>query len=329
MDETSSLLQAFVVLLVGTQSSLLLQKLKRRKYNERHGVLTRRNVISPFSSPWAVVRSQMDDRALIMTTGLNRDGFERLLGVFGPLWTGHSPLCRGYNTVSGIRPIRSKRGRPRSLDPAGGLAIVLHFMRTTATISQLCLVFGTVPSVTSLWIQFGLIILLHTLRKEIQARVHWPKNAQEVAMFARVIATRCPHLLNCWGMLDGLNLRCLNSTDPERQNASYNGWLHGCFCSSLIVFTPDGCICWFITNAPGSWHDSQMAIAGGLYQKLAHERFAGFVLSGDSAFPRTDANSLCPGRILRCRKANEPEPDCPIERARENEARSVRQGNYG
>ena len=51
------------------------------------------------------------------------------------------------------------------------------------------------------------------------------------------------------------------------------------------------------------------------------------MLSGDSAFPGTWSNQICPGRILRCRKANEPDPESHLEVLREREARAVRQGS--
>lgn len=204
-------------------------------------------------------------RALIITTGLDAAAFETLLESFKPVWLSHTPRSDNFNRVTGVTLLKSRRGRPRVLDAAGGLAIVLHWLRSKCSFCDLCFVFGTVPSCTNIWVQFGLICLYVVLPKLDAARVHWPRNSDEVRLFCAAIATRCPHLKDCWGMLDGLNLRTVNSTDEARQNAAYNGWLHGCFVSSLFVFTPDGCIAWYITNAPGSWHDSHMAA-----QVIAH-----------------------------------------------------------
>lgn len=46
-----------------------------------------------------------------------------------------------------------------------------------------------------------------------------------------------------FGFMDGLNLPIYNPEDPDIQNAYYNGWLSGTFCSQVLVFTPDGRVC--------------------------------------------------------------------------------------
>jgi len=54
----------------------------------------------------------------------------------------------------------------------------------------------------------------------------------------------------------GLNLAIQEPACPLQQNAFYNGWLGGCYASSVYVFAPDGKIVWARGNFPGSFHDS-------------------------------------------------------------------------
>ena len=92
-------------------------------------------------------------RALIITTGLDAAAFETLLESFKPVWLSHTPRSDNFNRVTGVTLLKSRRGRPRVLDAAGGLAIVLHWLRSKCSFCDLCFVFGTVPSCTNIWVQ--------------------------------------------------------------------------------------------------------------------------------------------------------------------------------
>ncbi len=87
------------------------------------------------------------------------------------------------------------------------------------------------------------------------------------------------------------------------QNAYYNGWLSGTFCSSVFVFTPDGCIAFAGINYPGSWHDSALTHRSGLYSKICSVPVP-FNIITDSAFSMSDDVF---GKILRARKEEEQE----------------------
>jgi hypothetical protein len=64
----------------------------------------------------------------------------------------------------------------------------------------------------------------------------------------------CPHTHPMWSSLlkslklltgafatvDGLNLHVEHSSDPEVENATYNGWLHEHFIKNVFVFAPTG-----------------------------------------------------------------------------------------
>jgi hypothetical protein len=55
-----------------------------------------------------------------------------------------------------------------------------------------------------------------------------------------LIIARHPRLTGAFASIDGLNLACQTSDDPEIENATYNGWLSAHFISSVLVFSPKG-----------------------------------------------------------------------------------------
>ena len=71
-------------------------------------------------------------------------------------------------------------------------------------------------------------------------------------------------------------------SNPLVQNAYYNGWLSGCFASSLFVYDSFGLIIYAYLNAPGTQHDSTLAC--GLYHLLRKRTPAPFGLAADTAF---------------------------------------------
>ena len=62
-----------------------------------------------------------------------------------------------------------------------------------------------------------------------------------------------------WGAIDGLKLSVQESGKIYEQNIYYNGWTHGHYVNYLFVFGPDGKIYICVLNAPGTFHDSNMA----------------------------------------------------------------------
>ncbi len=117
-----------------------------------------------------------------------------------------------------------------------------------------------------------------------------------------LILTRHPLLTGTFGSLDGLNLLVQTSVDQEIENATFNGWLHEHFVSSVFAFNAMGMTCCHNDdklstdpkssgeiiacklNAPGSWHDSR--VAKQIYEKLRTQTPNGFYLVADTAFPR-------------------------------------------
>jgi len=90
----------------------------------------------------------------------------------------------------------------------------------------------------------------------------------EVASFQQATSAKYPLLHEVWGTCDGLKLD-FESTDSDRiQSMYYNGWTHGHYVSSVLVFGFDGVIKICGLNAPGNMHDSLLADYAGVYEKL-------------------------------------------------------------
>ncbi|KAF1786494.1 hypothetical protein GQ600_3552 [Phytophthora cactorum] len=70
---------------------------------------------------------------------------------------------------------------------------------------------------------------------------------------AQWVEAREPLLKNVFGFVDGKNLRVMQLSDSELQNACYNGWLHNVFVTGTICLGADECILWLKHNCPGSW----------------------------------------------------------------------------
>ena len=91
------------------------------------------------------------------------------------------------------------------------------------------------------------------------------------------------------------------------QNAYYNGWTCSHYCSNILTFAPDGTIIHAILNAPGSWHNSN--IADCLYAKLLNNTPEGYRIISDTVFPRC-TNQL-EYRILAPKKKGNRLPTSP------------------
>ena len=99
------------------------------------------------------------------------------------------------------------------------------------------------------------------------AAITWPRG-DEFLKLSGYVSMQHPLLQGVFGSIDGLNLPCQVSSNVEMENATYNGWLHSHFVSSVIVFSSKGlhlpeCAYWMLavqtgeiiscrTNCPGS-----------------------------------------------------------------------------
>ncbi|KAJ8509483.1 hypothetical protein ONZ45_g8351 [Pleurotus djamor] len=228
-------------------------------------------------TPWQKLYAGQRDRAFITTMGVDVATFTYILGFFASIWDS-TPIPR--NDVNAFAAPRLNR---RSLDAAGALGLVLHFLTSSVVDTTLCQIFALVPSSVSRYIKFGLVIMLKSLRRISEARIQWPKG-NEFRENSDLIVQRHPLLEGGFGSLDGLNLMVQTSSNMEIENATFNGWLHEHFVSSVLAFSATGVIIACRLNAPGSWHDSR--VASPIYEKLRTQTPDGFYLIADTAFPR-------------------------------------------
>lgn len=189
----------------------------------------------PSESPAAIMLNENDDKAYIVYLGLNVAAFNDLYGVF-----------------SSHYPRKATTGRPRAFTCKMVLALVLMWLHNTMKQEILCLIFGATASTISKSLNSGLHILHSIFMSnplDERWKITWP-TPEEMMVFNDMILTNTTNeneqeiMTGAFGFVDGLNIRIEDPGDPEEQNAYYNGWLSGCYCSQVIVFTPDGCICY-------------------------------------------------------------------------------------
>ncbi|KAI0364883.1 hypothetical protein BV20DRAFT_1104821 [Pilatotrama ljubarskyi] len=256
--------------------------------------------------PWQVLYNTRDDRAFITTMGLDCAMFDLIL---------QSGFAERWNQSTIPREDTNPHGQPRlcrrSLDAAGALGLIYHYLTSAMPDTALQQIFALNPSTVARYRAFALVILRDTLREIPEARVCWWESAEECEEDSRLIVAWHSLLYGTIGSIDGLNLLTAEADDPELENATYNGWLHGHYTSCVLVFSPRvGIIKGCVYNALGSWHDAKIACL--IYSKLRDRTPPGYFLIADTAFPRGAASIA--GRIQAPLKSNQQLPRDPQER---------------
>jgi hypothetical protein len=197
--------------------------------------LTRPDLPLPRSdTSWQHMLTAGNDRAFITTMGFDVASFQYILDArFQECWNTTAIERRDVN-VNGVPRISRC-----SLDAAGGLGLVLHYIHSCMMQTSLQQIFGLVPATVDRHINFALNILDVTLAKMPEARILWP---DEVKMkeYEHMITARHPLLQGAFGSIDGLNLPIEVPNDPDMENATYNAWTHGHYSSQMFFFGPDG-----------------------------------------------------------------------------------------
>jgi hypothetical protein len=237
LDEESELLDRarllVAVLIVGSNEDhawSVGNRHPRRQYLGRASLLPNPRL----GTPWTRLYENHDNRAFITTMGIDAPTFRAILEAgFGHLWSTR-PIPRPDMDTT-VQP----RAERRSLDAAGGLGLVLHWLSSTMRQISLQQIFALIPATVSRYLRFALSILLEVLRQMPQATIAWPQG-DEFLELSGYVSVRHPLLQGVFGSIDGLNLPCQVSSDVEVENATYNGWLHSHFISSVIVFSSKG-----------------------------------------------------------------------------------------
>jgi hypothetical protein len=161
------------------------------------------------NSAWAYLWRSRSDRAFITTMGVDVRTFDDLLDRFSARWN--------FTTIdrADVNPIGEPQVGRRSLDAAGTLGLVLHWLCSTMSSYSLQQLFGVTPAVCSRYLASGMQHLLAVLQEHPQARFIWPTTKQRAHDYSAPIEKKYPLLTRCFGFLDGLNLPVLVSDDEE------------------------------------------------------------------------------------------------------------------
>ena len=180
-------------------------------------------------SAWLRPYHSQNDRAFNVAT------FNQILGVgFNELWNLSPISCTDVTNSASPWTYR------KSLDAAGALGLVLHFLGSKMTKTSLQQIFALIPAPCSQYINFGLEILLKSLLNISKAAIgHWPEGEQFEEL-TNLVLTWHPLLSGAFGTMDGLNLAVQVSKDQEIKNATFNGWLHNHFVSCVLAFASHG-----------------------------------------------------------------------------------------
>jgi hypothetical protein len=270
------------------------QKLDEEGRRRRDRRIPRCALVDPNESAWEKVYSSGNDGAMITVTGFDNQAFHRLLLLFSPYFNKYTPYTRRNDGATYKEVVQTKwsSGRPRLINPAACLALVLAWYRFSGAEFLLQGWFGFTGTHANVWLRFARRMLLLALWKLPEAKVRMPDDAK-IAEYQIIISHRHPSLKDVYCVADGLKLRFESCYGLNEQSMYYNGWQHGHYVTNLFVFGPDGRILMCVINAPGSVHDSTLAEWGDVYDALeeVYARTGGKCVL-DSAFSSTDVPHL-------------------------------------
>ncbi len=154
------------------------------------------------------------------------------------------------------------------------------------------LVFGLTYTNLSVYLRFGICIVVEVFQDDPLARVSLP-SAENIAIYMSAFRERHPLLTDCWAMMNGLKLYLQASGNSDIQERYNNEWTHNHYVTFVFHFCPDGTIPIAFFNVPGFIHDSQVAEMGQIYWKLGkvYEK-TGTKCCVDSAFGNVDREYL-------------------------------------
>ena len=132
-------------------------------------------------------------------------------------------------------------GCQHPLDAEGCLGLVLCWSRTRGAEWCLAAAFGLTGTHVSVYLRFGMRILVAMLKADPKSEVRMP-DAVEIALFKEAITAKHSLLVDCYCMVDGLKLYLQQAGDGIIQSHFYNGWKHGHYVTNIFAFAPNGSI---------------------------------------------------------------------------------------
>ena len=274
----------------------------RKPYHYRREALIR-PIRSNLDTPWARILSCGNDDDFLTSIEFTRSLLlQRLLPHFE---NERSRVNYGSPYRTGPK-IRGRHPQHRSVDL---LAMSLWYLKTKGSTYMLCPIFGIVPASLSVWLDYSPEVLLRVVKKPSRAdfEIRWPNEGEMRAssMLLQNNRTYGPYLKGVFAVPDGGRMPCADYTDTNLQNAYFEGFTQGVEVTNLFVWNFYGEIVHAGVNFPGSWHDTKLAGASGLYYPTLSDELTppGYAILGDSAF--VNHTSVTNGKVLRGRKTNE------------------------
>ncbi|KNE86615.1 hypothetical protein PSTG_20022 [Puccinia striiformis f. sp. tritici PST-78] len=141
--------------------------------------------------------------------GVNVNTFDDLLERFTVRWN--------FTTIdrADVNPYGEPQAVRRSLDAAGCLGLLLHWLCSTMAAYTLQQLFGITRAVCSRYLTTGLQHLLVVLNDHPQARFIWSTTESKARRHSMAIKKKFLRLTKCNGFSDGLNLPVLVSGNEE------------------------------------------------------------------------------------------------------------------
>ena len=155
--------------------------------------------------------------------------FDRILDKFGPMFSGHTP----FDESGMIVEFNYTRGQKRVVQPADCLGLVLVWTCTRGSHNVLQLVFGLTYTNLSVYLRFGISLIVETFQDHPLARVSIP-SAEVIDDYKAAFGARHPLLHDCWATMDGLKLQLQQSRNTAIQEQFYNGWTHDHYVTSVF-----------------------------------------------------------------------------------------------
>jgi len=214
----------------------------------RNGIRIKKNllriaIVMPSSSAWTHLFHYADDDSFFMLTGVTREVFNMLLVIVYP--------------PPDPSELRTRRGRPRSLQTHAELGMFLFFIGSTMQIKYICLLFGCTPSVCSRILRNLLKIIPRKLRHHAFSKVVFP-DEEKMAEYAAMVQSREPVAHDVIGFMEGVAVLSECTSETIEQNAMYSTYYSDTMVTNIIAYGADGKVLLCGTNFPGSWHDGSI-----------------------------------------------------------------------
>ena len=256
-------------------TSLIVIALTRLKSNTRtRHYLTRISLLPPAASPGVHLVAVEDNGAYIDTFGFSVQAFDYLHHHVQPL------IIKAGNN-----------GRPMILDSRCCLAMTSQYLNSVDREKALAQIYGVTPTTVGKYIAKTMTALTVVLPTIHSARILWP-GAIKMAKLSALVSQKCRGFDNIFGFVDGCRLLIKRPDDPLVENAYYSRTVADHCINNIIVFQPDGCICWVRSNAAGA--KSDVILSDALYGLLEdiNRSPRPFVILGDSAFSSNRMRNL-------------------------------------